>query len=70
MAERTGGDWLDTGDGPKPLAVASGIALEGRELVAYRAYVDHARECADCPQSAFQCGVAAALWRAYRKVRD
>lgn len=70
MGERTDGWWLDTGDGPKPLAMVSGVAFEGRELAAYRAYVDHGRECEECPQAAFQCDTAAALWRAYREVRD
>ena len=69
MTERTDGHWRDTGDGPKPIAVASGIAIEGKAQTAYRAYLDHMGTCQDCPQCAFQCDVAAALWREYRESR-
>jgi hypothetical protein len=69
MAERTDGHWLDTGDGPRPLRVVSGAALEGRAQAAYRAYVDHAQGCDECPKSSFQCDEAAALWQVYREVR-
>ena len=69
MTERTDGHWRDTGDGPTPLAVVSGNAIEGKAHRAYRAYLDHAMECEDCPRSMFQCETAAALWRAYRELR-
>ena len=69
MAERTYGPWLDTGDGPQPLVVASGMAIEGKAQTAYRTYLDHMKDCPDCPQAAFQCDVAATLWQAYREIR-
>ena len=69
MAERTDGEPLDGGDGPKPLAMVSGIMREGQAQAAYRVYVSHARDCEDCRKAAFQCDKAAALWRAYRELR-
>jgi hypothetical protein len=69
VSERTDGHWLETGDGPKPLVVVSGNALVGKAHTAYRAYLDHMRECPDCPDSSFQCDAAADLWRAYREAR-
>jgi hypothetical protein len=53
----------------QPLAVVSGDAVVGKAHTAYRAYLDHAQSCEDCPKSTFQCGTAAALWLTYREVR-
>ena len=69
MVERTDGRGRDTGDGPKPITVVSGIIREGKAQAAYRVYLDHARDCEDCPRSPFQCEQAAALWQAYLEVR-
>lgn len=69
MAEPTEGRRGDTEEGAKPLALVSGIAIEGKAQAAYRAYVDHVRACEDCPASTFQCGAAADLWHVYREVR-
>ncbi|WP_335982464.1 hypothetical protein [Streptomyces sp. CA2R106] len=66
MAERTE---RNARNEPKPLAVVSGIAAEGRAQSAYRAYVDHMRDCEECPQSLFQCGGAADLWKLYLEAR-
>jgi hypothetical protein len=69
VAEHTEGPWLDTDDGPQPLAVAFGVAFEGRAQAAYRAYVNHPRDCEACQRAAFQCEEAADLWQAYREAR-
>lgn len=69
MSERTDGHWLDTDDGPKPIALVSGIAMESKAQTAYRAYLDHMQDCEDCPRCAFQCDAAAALWQDYRENR-
>jgi hypothetical protein len=69
MPERTDGHRPNTAKVSKPLAAVSGIVTESKVQTAYRAYLDHARDCEDCPQSAFQCDAAAALWRAYKEAR-
>lgn len=69
MDERTGGHWLDTGDGPQRLAVAAGHLAENQERAAWQAYLDHALDCEDCPKSTFQCDVAKELYEAYRAHR-
>jgi len=51
------------------LAVVSGNAIEGKAQAAYRVYLDHMKECEDCPERTFQCDAAAELWRDYREVR-
>ncbi len=65
------GHWLDTGDGPKPLtAITGGSALlESAQMLAYQAYLNHAKDCDLCPAHASQCDRAAALWQAYRQAR-
>ncbi|SEG64364.1 hypothetical protein SAMN05216223_107253 [Actinacidiphila yanglinensis] len=63
MAER------DARDEPKPLAVVSGIAAEGRAQTAYRVYLNHMRDCEECSQSLFQCQEAADRWKLYLEAR-
>jgi hypothetical protein len=69
MAEPTEKRWFGGDDGPAPLALASSNAVESRAHVAYRAYLDHAQTCEDCPQAAFQCETAASLWSEYRELQ-
>ncbi|MFI0900487.1 hypothetical protein [Streptomyces sp. NPDC020983] len=71
MTEATGGRWLDTGNGPKPLMVAAGHIAQNGERTAYQAYLDHRPGCADCAsiESALECPEAARLWDAYRAAR-
>lgn len=69
VEERTGGHWLDTGDGPRRLTTAAGHMAEAQERAAWQAYLDHALVCEDCPKSAFQCDVAKELYGAYREFR-
>lgn len=70
MAESTGGHHLDTGAGPKPIALATGIALESKVQTAYRAYLDHRPGCAECQEpTTFQCPTAKRLWDEYRDIR-
>lgn len=71
MSERTGGHYLDTGAGPKPLAVVSGNALESKAQMAYRAYIEHRPGCSQClAGDTLQCAVADSLWDAYREARQ
>lgn len=70
MPEGTGGHWFDTGSGPRRLSALSAHIVESGATSAYRAYLDHAMECEDCPQSTFQCEAAAGLWKAYLAARD
>lgn len=69
MAEHTGGHHLDTGDGPTPLSVVSGNALESKGQTAYRAYLDHRPTCEQCQTSLFICDAAKVLWEAYKEAR-
>jgi hypothetical protein len=69
MTEHTGGHYYDGGDGPQPLAMAAGRALEGAAQTAYRAYLDHRPGCQQCAQSTLQCKTAEKLWEAYRTAR-
>ncbi|MFI0937489.1 hypothetical protein [Streptomyces sp. NPDC021020] len=69
MSERIESDRPDAGHGKKPIALAAGNVTGSRLQLAYRAYLDHAQECADCPRAPFQCDVAADLWRVYLAVR-
>ena len=54
---------------PNPSLRWLGIAAEGKAQSAYRAYLDHMRDCEECPQSLFQCETAASLWGLYREAR-
>lgn len=70
MTEHTGAHFLDTGDGPKPLTLASGAVLESKVQLAYRAYIEHRPGCEQCRAGdTLQCKAADALWDAYREVR-
>lgn len=69
MTETTGGHYLDTGTGPRPLTLAAQQAADGAEREAYREYIEHRPGCQACDEAAFQCEDAAALWQAYRDVR-
>lgn len=69
MTENTGGHYLDTGDGPKPLTILTGNALESPVSTAWRAYLDHRPHCADCMESTYRCATANALWAAYTDTR-
>lgn len=66
----TTGHWLDTGDGPVPLTASMGMALESRERVAYRAYLDHRPRCKQCQNSLHICPAATSLWEAYKAAGD
>lgn len=68
----SGGHYLDTGEGPRPLTGLSGGAalLESEQRRAYQAYLNHGTgDCPDCPQSTFQCDEAARLYAVYKAVR-
>lgn len=70
VSERTGGHHLDTGEGPKPIALAAGIAVENKSQTAYRAYLEHRPGCEQCQSGdTLQCAAADALWEAYRLAR-
>jgi hypothetical protein len=70
MDKPTGGHYLDTGQGPRPLTVVGGSGLlDEPQMVAYQTYLGHAKTCTECPQSAFQCAEAGRLYEAYRQVR-
>jgi hypothetical protein len=70
MAERTGGHYFDTGEGPKPIALASGIAVENKVQMAYRAYIEHRPNCGECRDGdTLQCKAADGLWETYREAR-
>lgn len=63
------GHWLDTGNGPAPLEVAAGNVRENSAQGAYRTYLDHRPDCAQCQQSTFICDTAKTLWDAYKDAR-
>lgn len=69
MGERTDGPQRNAGAGPKPIALASGIASESKLQAAYRAWLDHMQDCGDCRVAVFKCPAAAALWKLYREAR-
>ena len=66
MAETTGAHHFDVGDGPQRVSVITGYALEGAAQTAYRAYLDHRPDCAQCQTSLFICEDAKVLWQAYK----
>lgn len=65
-----GGHYLDTGDGPVCIDPPVGRAAEGPVRVAWRAYLDHRRDCTPCATSALGCDVAAQLWTDYTDSRS
>lgn len=69
MNERTDGKQPSTEQGPKPIALASGIAMENQGQAAYRAYLDHRPTCQQCQNSLFICAAAKELWETYREAR-
>ena len=44
-------------------------ATAGRSQTAYRAYLDHAQDCADCAGEGGLCETGQKLWTAYRGAR-
>jgi hypothetical protein len=70
MDHSTGGHYLDTGDGLTPLGHLLGNAAEGAAQTAYRAYLDHRRDCELCPQSTNACDTAVGLWGTYMAMRE
>jgi hypothetical protein len=69
MTQTTGGHYRDTGDGPTPIGVLAGNALESRGRTAYRAYVDHSQSCDECAVRLQNCDEGKALWTAYTDAR-
>lgn len=45
------------------------VAVAGRSRAAYRTYLDHAQDCADCKALGGRCEAAQTLWDAYRQTR-
>jgi len=65
----SGGHYLDTGNGPRPLAVTTARMADGAVQIAYQAYMDHRPGCSQCEHHALVCGTARELWDAYIAAR-
>lgn len=59
-------EFVDTGTGYGHLQRVASAGVFNRVQRAYRAYIDHGRDCATCAVDATRCTTAEALWEAYR----
>ncbi|MFE0383931.1 hypothetical protein ACFW1F_07575 [Streptomyces bungoensis] len=65
-------DWqyVDAGSGVGHLQRMASNAEYNRIQAAYRAYIDHCRNCATCAVDSGLCTTAGTLWTAYREAHD
>lgn len=64
MEQRSGGHYLDTGDGPIPLDPPVTETPPTRQE-AWNAYQAHLRSCSQCPNAVWRCAEGDELWNAY-----
>lgn len=57
-----------TGDQTRP-GPPEGRAVETPVQAAWRAYMDHTRDCEECGRRLYNCPDGKQLWEAYREVR-
>lgn len=59
--------WRDEGSGgPGHMQRVAVNAVFSKTQKAYRAYIDHGRDCATCAVDSAQCATAEQLWSAYK----
>ncbi|MDH6214356.1 hypothetical protein [Streptomyces pseudovenezuelae] len=62
---RPGWAFVNAGSGPGHLQRVPSNAQFTRVQRAYRAYIDHSRDCPNCAFDTTSCDVAEELWRTY-----
>jgi hypothetical protein len=62
MDERTGGQHVDTGSGPKPLDPEPEPAVEDS---AWTTYIRHREGCVQCRRHILRCAEGNDLWNGY-----
>lgn len=60
--------WRDGSGGAGHLQRVVSNAVFTQTQTAYRAYIDHASDCATCAVDSGQCPTAEQLWEAYKAV--
>lgn len=63
-------EFVDTGIGYGHVQRVAASGQFNRVQRAYRAYIDHGRECATCAVDSATCATAGELWEAYRSANS